>query len=161
MKKNLIGMLAGFVIAGLGAGGAVAQQGRLVTASTFDLMIASFERNGFQVELTSDGVNPQIKSTARSDPFTVHFYGCDQEGENCGFIQFTTGWNLEFGITLAKIEEWNSTKVFGQAYRDADKNPWLSMAVNLKGGVSVENFDDTVDWWKFVLREFEKHIGWE
>lgn len=161
MKRILIALVAGLALAALQASDSAAQQGRLVTATTVDLIIAGFERNGFQVELTRDGVNPQLKSTVRSEPFTVNFYGCDENGENCTFIQFTTGWNLEFGITLAKIEEWNSTKVFGQAYRDANKNPWLSMPVNMKGGVSIENFDDTVDWWKFILREFEKHIGWE
>lgn len=141
---------------GGGGGGAV----ELIDGSSFDAMIASFERNGLEVELTEDsGGMPMLKSTDKDEPFSVYFYSCT-DGKDCGFAQFSTGWNMEDGVTLAKIEEWNSTKVWGQAYRDDDKNPWLSMPVNLKGGVTVENFDDTVDWWKFILREFEDHIGW-
>jgi hypothetical protein len=144
-----------------GSGGEPSGSIKLIDGSSFDEMIASFERNGLSVELTEDDQGaPQLKSTDKSEPFSVYFYSCT-DGEACGFIQFSTGWNMENGITLAKIEEWNSTKVWGQAYRDEDKDPWLSMAINLKGGVTVENFDDTVDWWKFILREFETHIGWE
>jgi hypothetical protein len=173
-------LLAAAAIAGALATGAIAQQRnqfndteaessgdsapaggvQLITGSTFDEMIASFKRNGFTVEMTEDSDGqPVLKSTDKNEPFSVYFYSCT-EGKDCGFVQFSTGWNMDNGITLAKIEEWNSTKVWGQAYRDEDKDPWLSMAVNLKGGVTVENFDDTVDWWKFILREFETHIGW-
>jgi hypothetical protein len=134
---------------------------QLIDGSTFDLILASFARNGFDVELTEDSEGePLIKSTRSGEPFSVYFYSCS-DNTDCGFIQFTTGWNMENGITLAKVDEWNATKVWGQAFRDDDKDPWLSMAVNHKGGVTVENFDDTVDWWKVVLREFEKHIGWD
>jgi hypothetical protein len=146
---------------GSGGGGESSDSIKLIDGSSFDEMIASFDRNGLSVELTEDDQGaPQLKSTDKGEPFSVYFYSCT-DGEACGFIQFSTGWNMENGITLAKIEEWNSTKVWGQAYRDEDKDPWLSMAVNLKGGVTVENFDDTVDWWKFILREFETHIGWD
>jgi hypothetical protein len=143
------------------SGGSGAAAAQLITGSSFDLMIASFERNDLHVELNedSDG-DPLLKSTDKDNPFSVHFYGCTDH-KDCGFIQFTSGWNLKDGITLAKIEEWNSTKVWGQAYRDEDKDPWLAMAVNLFGGVSVENFDDTVDWWKVILGQFEKHIEWD
>lgn len=142
-------------------GGSPSGSVELIDGSSFDEMIASFDRNGFSVELTEDsGGLPMLKSTDKDEPFSVYFYSCDDNKTNCGFIQFSTGWNMDNGITLAKVEEWNSSKVWGQAYRDEDKDPWLSMAVNLKGGVTVENFDDTVDWWKFILREFEEHIGW-
>jgi hypothetical protein len=141
--------------------GAVGSGVQLIDGSTFDLILASFARNGFDVELTTDSEGaPLIKSTKPGEPFSVYFYSC-RDNTDCGFIQFTTGWNLEDGITLAKVDEWNATKVWGQAFRDDEKDPWLSMAVNLKGGVTVENFDDTVDWWKVILREFEKHIGWD
>lgn len=144
-----------------GSAEAGATGAQLIDGSTFDLILASFARNGFDVELTEDSEGaPLIKSTRTDEPFSVYFYSCT-DNTDCGFIQFTTGWNMENGITLAKVDEWNATKVWGQAFRDDDKDPWLSMAVNLKGGVTVENFDDTVDWWKVVLREFEKHIGWD
>jgi hypothetical protein len=35
------------------------------------------------------------------------------------------------------------------------------VTVNLRGGVSVANFDDTVEWWARVLQDFQDHIGWD
>jgi hypothetical protein len=141
--------------------GEAASAAELVTGTTIDMIVASFERNGFRVEVTADSEGaPLIKSTDRGEPFSVYFYGCSDEGEDCGFIQITTGWNLENGITLAKIEEWNATKLWGAASRDDEKDPWLGMTINLRYGVSVENFDDTVDWWRVILDQFEDHIGW-
>lgn len=142
-------------------GGAGGGSGELITGSAYDMIVASLQRNGFTGELSedSDG-DPLIKSSDKDEPFSIHFYGCTDH-KNCEFVQFTSGWNLKNGITLAKIEEWNSTKVWGQAYRDEEKDPWLGMAVNLKGGVTVENFDDTVDWWRVILDQFQKHIEWD
>jgi hypothetical protein len=167
-KSGLVRWLAVAVaVAGLAASAAAqdsqfakADEIQLVDGSTIDLIIASLERNGFTVELTTDsGGDPMIRSTDRNAPFSVFFYSCTN-GADCGYIQFSTGWSMPNGITLAKIEEWNATKSFGQAFRNADKNPWLAMVVNLKGGVTVENFDDTVDWWRVIIASFEEHIGW-
>jgi hypothetical protein len=58
------------------------------------------------------------------------------------------------------IEQWNEDRVWGRAFIDPDNDPWIDLAVNLKGGVSPENFNDTVSWWWAVLRDFEEHIGW-
>ncbi len=189
MSKLVKAGVAGAVVLGLMAGGAAMAQdkpasgggdnqfgqpsssgststattnpGDLITGNALDAIVASMERNGLKVELTEDsGGDPRIRSTDEDNPFSVHFYSCT-DNTDCGVIQFSAGWNLKNGITLAKIEEWNATKLWGQAYRDEDKDPWLAMTVNLKGGVTVENFDDTVDWWRVVSGDFEKHIGWD
>jgi hypothetical protein len=100
------------------------------------------------------------RSTDENNPFSILFYSCE-DGKDCKVIQFSAGWNMKNGIPLARIEEWNASKLWGQAYRDEDKDPWLAMTVNLKGGVTVENFDDTVDWWRVVSNDFERHIEWD
>jgi hypothetical protein len=141
-------------------GGGGGGGGDVVTGTTIDLIIASLQRNGFATELSTDSTgDPIIESTDQDKPFSVQFYGCT-DGEDCTFIQFIKGWDMEDGITLAKVEEWNSSKVWGKAYRDDEKDPWLTMPVNLYGGVTVTNFDDTVDWWKVIVGQFEEHIGW-
>jgi len=145
---------------GFGAA-AVTSSDDLITGNSLDAIVASFERNGLKVALgkASDG-DPRIESSDPDNPFTVHFYSCT-ENTDCGVIQFVAGWDLANGIPLAKIEEWNATKLWGQAYRDDDKDPWLAMTVNVRGGVTVANFDDTVDWWRVVSGDFKKHIGWD
>jgi hypothetical protein len=140
------------------AGGSGAQ---VVDATMLDEIMASFQRNGFSVELTEDSQgDPRIRSTDRSNPFSLYFYGCT-ENKDCGYVQFSAGWDLENGITLAKMEEWNANRLWGTAYRDDEKDPWLTLTVNLKYGITVENLDDTVDWWKVTMPRFAEHIGFE
>jgi hypothetical protein len=135
--------------------------GDMVTGSTIDKIVASLEKAGFEVEVTeTDDGKPKIESTDKESPFSVHFYGCT-DGKECGYIQFVNGWDMKSGVSAVKVEQWNSDQIWGQAYRDKDRDPWVAMTVNLRGGVTVENFDDTVKWWSDTLDEFSKHIGWE
>jgi len=142
------------VVADAGAAG-------LVTASSIDMIVAALEKANFEVEVTEDDSGrPRIESTDKEAPFSIHFYGCT-DGEDCGYIQFVNGWDMKNGVSSVKVEQWNSDQVWGQAYRDKDRDPWLAMTVNLRGGVTVENFDDTVEWWSSILGDFSKHIGWD
>lgn len=133
----------------------------LITGSRIDLIVSALEKGGFEVEVTKakDG-QPQIASTDENHPFTIHFYGCTKEGFDCGYIQFVNGWNMDNGVTAVKIEQWNNNQVWGQAYRDDSKDPWIGMTVNLRGGVTQENFADTIEWWAKILDDFQEHIGW-
>jgi Putative bacterial sensory transduction regulator len=151
---------AALVTAGLGTSSAFADDVTLITGQDTDQMIAALEKADFKVKLSEDDQgDPLIESTDDNEPFTVHFYRCNDH-HKCDAIQFVSGWNLTDGFTLAKIENWNQNKVWGQAYRDDKNDPWIALAVNLKGGVSEENFADTVDGWRNIMRDFEKHIGW-
>ncbi|MBT6272781.1 MAG: hypothetical protein HOI95_01450 [Chromatiales bacterium] len=39
-------------------------------------------------------------------------------------------------------------------------DPFLEMNINMDGGLTVENFLDTLDWWRIVVRDFKQHIDW-
>ncbi len=170
---SLKALLAGFVItlsAALAATGAQAQNVKkggaggggssLITASSIDAIVSALEANGFSVNVTTDSDDdPLIESTDDDEPFSVHFYGCTNN-KDCEYIQFVSGWDLSKGTTMQVIEKWNEDRVWGRAYIDSDNDPWLDLAVNLKGGVTPENFDDTVAWWWSIMRDFEDHIGW-
>jgi hypothetical protein len=133
----------------------------LITGSSFDAMMTALDNNGFRVKLSMDkDGDPLFESTDDDEPFTIHFYGCSA-GKDCQYIQFEEGWDLKNGTTPDVIAKWNQQMVWGRAYLDSDNDPWIDLAVNLKGGVSAENFDDTVSWWWSVLRDFEDHIGWD
>jgi hypothetical protein len=93
-------------------------------------------------------------------PFSVRFYDCDDKHDHCAYVQFTQGWNMKSGISLAKIEAWNEDNVWGQAYRDEDEDPWLALTVNFDGGITPENLDSWIDWWKVTVDDYAKHIGW-
>jgi hypothetical protein len=139
-------------------GGATAE---LITGSSLDAIVDSLTRQGFTVEMKTDSDgDPLIESTDDDEPFQVHFYGCT-DGSDCQYLQFTSGWDLKSGTTPDVIEKWNEDRVWGRAYLDTDDDPWIDLAVNLKGGVSAENFDDTVSWWWSIMRDFEDHIGYD
>ena len=132
----------------------------LITGSRIGLIVAALEKAGFEVEVTKDKDGaPRIASTDKDQPFSIHFYGCT-DGVDCGYIQFLNGWNMKNGVTAVNVEQWNSDQVWGQAFRDSDKDPWLGLAVNLRGGVTPENFNDTIEWWAKILQDFQDHIGW-
>ena len=133
----------------------------LITGAHIDKIVAALEKAGFEVEVTeTDDGKPKIESTDKEAPFSVHFYGCT-DGKDCGYIQFVNGWDMKSGVSAVKVEQWNSEQIWGQAYRDKVRDPWVAMTVNLRGGVTVENFDDTVEWWADTLDEFSDHIGWD
>ncbi len=171
MKRGftaVIAVIGALVIAGAAMSTDALAQGKkrsgsseeLITASSFDAILAALENNGFQTQLTTDTAgDPLIKSTDDNEPFSVHFYGCT-DGKDCQYIQFTSGWDLANGTMPDVIEKWNEEWVWGRAYLDDEGDPWLDLAVNLYGGVTADNFDDTVDWWWTVMRDFEDHIGW-
>ena len=133
----------------------------LITGSRIGLIVQALEDAGFEVEVNKDSNGaPRIASTDKEQPFSVHFYGCT-DGVDCGYIQFLNGWNTTNGVTAVQIEQWNSDQVWGQAFRDEEKDPWLGLTVNLRGGVTQANFEDTVEWWAKMLQDFQDHIGWD
>jgi hypothetical protein len=133
----------------------------MITASRIGMIVKSLEKAGFEVEVNKDSAGaPRIASTDKEQPFTISFYGCT-DGVDCGYIQFLNGWNMKNGVTAVTIEQWNADQVWGQAFRDDEKDPWVGMTVNLRGGVTQANFDDTVEWWAKILQDFQDHIGWD
>jgi hypothetical protein len=103
--------------------------------------------------LDVDGVgDPKISGRIDGQPYDVFFYGCDDGGLNCNSLQFTT-W---FGGTRPGPEvlsNWNNENRFGTVYLDRDGDLAIDMDVNLFGGVTRRNLDDTFDWWRVVLDE--------
>lgn len=105
---------------------------------------------------TNASGNPRIESRIDGIRFNVIFYGCT-ENTNCGSVQFTSSWKKP-GLSLEKINSWNRDKRFGKAYLDNEGDPVIEMDVNLRHGVSHNNFDDTVDFWNIVLRSFRDEM---
>lgn len=105
---------------------------------------------------TDSSGDPKIEGRIDGTRYNVLFYGCKQN-TNCGSVQFTTAWSHP-GISLDTINDWNRDKRFGKAYLDSDGDPALEMNVNLRHGVSRKNFDDTVDFWRLVLKTFKEEV---
>ncbi len=107
--------------------------------------------------LSEDRVgDPMIKGRIEGLKYTLYFYLCE-ENENCKDIHFVAYWT-ETDVTLSDVNRWNQDYRFGRAYIDTDGDPVLTYFVNLNGGVSFENLDDTFDWWRVMLTSFDEEV---
>jgi len=83
---------------------------------------------------------------------SLYFYDCT-ENRDCSTVMFQAAWETD-EVTVAKMAEWNRKERFGKAFLDEDGHPTVEMNVNLHGGVSLTNLDDTFDWWRVVVETF-------
>lgn len=110
-------------------------------------------------QLDVDGVgDPMIIGEMEDVTYTVVFYGC-QNNVNCTSLLFRAGFSKP-GFSTGDMNVWNAERLFGRAYIDNEGDPIIEMTVNLFGGVSAQNLDDTFDWWRVVLTQFKEHINW-
>jgi hypothetical protein len=102
--------------------------------------------------LDVDGVgDPKISGRIDGQAYTVFFYGCEG-GQNCSSLQFTT-WFVGVRPAAEEVSAWNDENRFGTMYLDGDGDLAVDLDVNLFGGVTRKNLDDTFDWWRVVLDE--------
>lgn len=99
--------------------------------------------------------DPKIDGRIEGARYTVLFYGC-KDGKSCRSLQFYAAFEVVKKPTLDEVNAFNSTNRFGKVHVDKDGDPVVELDVNLDGGVSQKNLDDTFDWWKVVLRNVRK-----
>ncbi|MDP2739752.1 MAG: YbjN domain-containing protein [Pseudorhodobacter sp.] len=125
-------------------------------AAIADLMRAM----GYRAELTADNQgDPKINSATGGSNFRIYFYGCTAN-KDCRSIQFAAGFDLTAGTTLDVVNKWNAAKRYTKAYLDDEQDPLIEMDINLDfGGVSENNFRDSLDLWEGLLAGFKQHIN--
>ncbi len=114
-----------------------------------------------EAALTTDNLgDPLIEGRIGEKDYRLLFYGCS-EGRDCKTLMFSAGWEGDDRtdeLTDAMMADWNREKRFGKAYLDEDGLATVEMNVNLHGGVTRANLDDTIDWWRLVLAEFADYF---
>ncbi len=134
--------------------------GNLVSAQSPQRILDIMRNAGYDAKLTVDGVgDPAITGNFGDTPYYIYFYGCT-EHVDCKMIQYQAGYDMRNGISLDVVNEWNHDNLWGQAYRDDEDDPWISITVNLFGGVTPENLVDTFEWFEVTTTAFEEHINW-
>jgi hypothetical protein len=145
-------MLLGQTCLPAGARGA-----EFVAAAQPEFVLSAAGRIG-EAELGRDELaDPLIRGRIGERPYFVYFYGCTS-GRDCTNLMFSARWESDH-FTDKSMGDWNRKKRFGKAYLDADGNPALELNVNLFGGVSRANLDDTFDWWRLLMAEFAEFYG--
>ena len=131
----------------------LAQASSLITAPQVDAIMDVAKGYGSASLGKDDTGDPLISGRMDGIKYSIYFYGCT-DGAQCRDIQFATGWDNS-GVSMSDVNAWNKGKRYGKAYIDDEGDPIVEMSVNLYGGVTRKNLDDTFDWWRTVIKEFE------
>jgi hypothetical protein len=111
------------------------------------------------VEITTDDQgDPLIKSSSTDLNWRVYFYDCT--GGRCTSIQFSSGFDLDPGMTYAKCNEWNFTKRFGRCALDDEMDPYARYDVDTAKGYTSESMAYALDTWLLIVPTFSKFIGY-
>jgi Putative bacterial sensory transduction regulator len=134
--------------------------GGMVDATSPQVIANLMQQAGYRAVVTTDNVgDPKIESSAAGADFSIYFYGCEN-ARNCLSIQFSSGYDMPNGVSLQTVNDWNATKRFSFAYLDNENDPFLSYDVNLYGGVTEQNFLESLALWDTILADFHTHIDW-
>lgn len=136
------------------------QSSAQVTGSV-DIVQGMMQAYGIQVKRSTDQAgDPMLTSRLEGIDFDVYFYGCTLDAQ-CDSVQFSTGFNLPNGMTLAQVNDWNRDRRYGKAYTDDSNNPYIEYDINLSNdGVGTKNFDVSLEIWRSVITDFRNYIGW-
>ena len=144
----------------VGPSAASALAPRNVGAGDPERLADLMRRAGFRAEMATDGVgDPMIRSAASGKLFRVMFYECTNN-EDCRSIQFRAAFDLADGTTADRMNEWNENERWTRAYVDDEGDPILEYDVNFEGGVSPDNFQDSLRVWERSLGRFIRHVDW-
>ena len=110
-------------------------------------------------EIATDGRgDPKIAGRIDASKYVILFHGCTNSAD-CRSIRFMVAWKAKEKLPLARINTYNDEKRFGKAYLDKDGDPTLELDVNLAGGVSRRNLEETCAQWKTSMAYFAKFLG--
>lgn len=128
----------------------------LIDGTDPERVLEVVERYG-EAEIGVDSAgDPQITGEIEGVNFLLFFYGCENN-RDCRDVLFIAVF-ADHEATLASVNQWNSQSRFSAAYIDDEGDALLQMPVNLYGGVSDTNWDDTVDWWRVMAGEFREYV---
>ncbi|QYU70641.1 YbjN domain-containing protein [Leptolyngbya sp. 15MV] len=137
-----------------------ALRAQTIVASDPQTVVAALQASGLETDLieSSDG-SRRIDSSHDGIKFVVFFFTCDDDERNCKTLQFFMGYTDAKDTTLEQLNEWNRTKRFTRAYRDADGDPVLEMDVDTDmGGVPDAWFREQISVWLSQMDAFHTHL---
>ena len=102
--------------------------------------------------------DPMVTATLDGVTYQVFMYDC-HGGSRCTSIQFTAGFDLADGTTLATLNDWNRRTRFANAWRDDEDDPWLELDLDLEAGTTEAQVVEYIELWEHLLAEFRQQIG--
>jgi hypothetical protein len=113
---------------------------------------------GYWLEITkaSDG-SPKILSKAEGYSFAIYFFGLSDSGR-ARSIQFCLGIDMEDGVELDTVNEWNSGYRFARMYRDEENDPILEYDIDVERGCTPEAIANGIDRWVALIETFDSFL---
>jgi hypothetical protein len=112
---------------------------------------------GYKAEIgKANNGRPKIASATQGINFYVHFYDCKED--RCASIQFVAGFSTSGSYTTEKANTWNTDNRWITASMDNEKDPWISMDVDLWPGGTYELLNDELQVWDDSVARFLKTI---
>ena len=132
----------------------------IVDGTNPEQLVNIIQELGYRARLEIDGDgDPMIRSSVGGTQFAVVFYGCSDSHDQCQILLFKAGYELNDKVGIDIINQWNATRLFGRAYLDEVNDPWIELVLNVHGGVTRKQFENTFEWWESSVGEFEDEIG--
>lgn len=110
------------------------------------------------VERRDENGSAWLRGEMEETVYSISLMNCDDSNSNCTTLQFRAWWESNGAHSLEAMNQWNVDRRFSAAYLDDEGNATIEFDVNLAHGVSAINFDDTVQWWEVVLRQFREEV---
>jgi len=133
---------------------------QVVDATDPELIARILRSEGFKAELkTLASGAVEIESEHDGASFWLYFQACTADFSECEVISFSSGFDFETAQLPDIIGDWNQER-YSKAYLDEDGDPFVEFSVNMKDGVTRENFVDTLHWFTTEMSAFIEQIGW-
>jgi len=153
------GMLAAAFAAGLVVGGVAHAQNSFVAGGgmTVAEIAAVLTSEGLDAEISSSEAAGKIQSELSGVPFEIFSVNCNSAGRCTEFL-FICGFDLADGFAMAKINEWNATKIAGRAYLDDEDDPFLDHIISVSGPGDEGAFKEGLYLWAAALDAYIEYI---
>lgn len=159
IRRAAGGLMIGAVAASGLAGPAAGQQ--ILDGATADLVLGVLTEDRQTGLLKQDSAgDPLIEATIDTVRYQIFFYDCRSEpaAKVCGSLQFTASFPMRKGLTLERVNAYNTNARYVQSYLTQDEMLRLDMSVAITGGVTRANLLYYVKQWGRALVAFEEDV---
>nr|WP_319251580.1 YbjN domain-containing protein [uncultured Celeribacter sp.] len=139
---------------------AFAQQTPLINGNSMGAIENILSGYGSVTADTDGEGDPMFNGRISGDRYSLFFYGCDDDHENCTSATFSTYFDGDVVNTdLNEVNAFNDQYRFGKAAIDSDGDLSVDYSISFFGGLTEKNFDDLVDWWRIALSDIHDHFS--
>jgi hypothetical protein len=135
---------------------ALAQE--LIDGSSLDAILEVTRVHGAATLTVQPSGDPKIEAHLGGLTYFIYFKSCTGNVD-CEDIQFYVAF-ANIRPEIGSINQWNEDKRYAKAYLDADGDAALEMDLNLYGGVSQANFEETVLIWTLLAAQYAEYVGY-